>query len=115
MNFLKIQYHRELVLLFFVSYSIWLIGGRAEFHEPTSSVLIYDIETDSWGTGPALPRAAYEAGAATLNGELLVYCRFATEEWPESAYLIYRNAEWVEGPGGLGHIESGALATINLG
>ena len=88
---------------------IWLIGGAVN-HQASSSVLIYDIEADSWGTGPALPRATDRVRAATLNGELFVNCRLERElvNW------IYRNAEWAEGPGGLDG-EYGALASILLG
>ena len=34
---------------------LWLIGGEID-DEPTASVIIYDIASDSWAVGPALPR-----------------------------------------------------------
>ena len=88
---------------------IWLIGGVVN-HQANSSVLIYDIDADSWGTGPALPRATDRVRAATMNGELCVNCR----SQQESFTWIYRNPEWAEGPGGFdgGY---GALASILLG
>ena len=66
---------------------IWLIGGYAN-GAPTSSVLMYDIDADSWGTGPALPRAVTYAHAMTLNGE--VYVVEDTNTW------VYINAAWID-------------------
>ena len=84
---------------------IWLIGGYAN-GAPTSSVLIYDIDADLWGPGPALPRAAASVRAATLNGEIYVTDGAGT--------LIYRNATWVEAPGGP-NARYSACASLLLG
>ena len=85
---------------------IWLIGGIVSW-QTSSSVLIYDVEADSWGNGPALPLAATCVRATTLNGELLVTGSGAGN-W------IYRNAEWVEGPYELG-VNWGQLSSVTLG
>ena len=71
---------------------IWLMGGRVDYVE-SSSVLIYDIDTDSWGTGPAaLPRASSEARATTMNGELYITGGTSRATW------VYRNGAWVDAP-----------------
>ena len=72
---------------------IWLIGGSVDF-TPSSSVVIYDIDADSWGTGPALPWAAYGPRAAKLNGEIYVLRK--------DGYWVYRGTAWVDVPGGPG-------------
>ena len=72
---------------------IWLIGGTAD-RVVTTSVLIYDIDADSWGTGPALPWAAYGPRAAKLNGEIYVLRK--------DGYWVYRGTAWVDVPGGPG-------------
>ena len=69
---------------------LWLMGGKVDY-SASSSVFIYDIDTDSWGTGPAaLPRASSEARATTMNGELYITTSSAT--W------VYRNGAWVDAP-----------------
>ena len=69
---------------------IWLIGGRVD-HTPSSSVLIYDIDADSWGTGPALPGTAAGAHAVALAGEIYV-----SYDMDTAATWVYRNAAWVD-------------------
>ena len=70
---------------------IWVIGG-SDHSIPTSSVVIYDIEAESWATGPVLPRAASGPRATTLNDEVHVISQHGC--W------VRRNAAWVEVPGG---------------
>ena len=65
---------------------IWLIGGLTNW-ELNRSVLIYDIDADSWGTGRALPRAVKSQHATTHDGE--VYVISTDGAW------VYRNADWV--------------------
>ena len=72
---------------------IWLIGGCINW-VPIASVLIYDLEADSWGTGPALPRATCGARATTLNGEVHVIS--------SDGHWAYRGDAWVDVPGGPG-------------
>ena len=71
---------------------IWLIGGFVDF-TPSSSVVIYDIDADSWGPGPAIPRAVPYPFATTLNGELYVISTGGT--WAR------RNDAWVDAAGWL--------------
>ena len=71
---------------------VWLIGGITNW-TPTSSVLIYDIDADSWGTGPALPRAAMPR-ATTLDGEIFVNDDGSGGCW------VCRNGAWVDAVGG---------------
>ena len=71
---------------------LWLIGGDIEF-EPTASVIIYDIDSDSWAAGPALPRPINHGRAAELDGEI----KFTAE----TCCLALRNGTWAqdfEGP-----------------
>ena len=84
---------------------LWLIGGILNYNL-SSSVAIYDIEADSWGMGPALPRGVVEGCATTLNGEVFVASR--QQCW------IYRNATWVDLPRGPGAQEA-VSASILLG
>ena len=84
---------------------IWLIGGVVDDY--TSSVLIYDIEADSWGTGPALPRAACPPRATTLDGEIYV-----TSD--DGGSWIYRNAAWAAGPE-IANRTTPAFACLRLG
>ena len=70
---------------------LWVIGGLTNWAN-SNTVAIYDIDADSWGTGPALPRAASCARATTLNGEVYVVSHVGS--W------IHRNAAWVDIPGG---------------
>ena len=91
---------------------IWLIGGsvlvdpdadeddEAPREAPTirrgiSSVLLYDIQADSWGMGPAPPRAGTGGEgppprAAVLNGEIHVMS--------DESHWVYRGAAWVDAP-----------------
>ena len=86
--------------------NLWLIGGAVDNYA-SSSVVIYDIDADSWGTGPELPREAYGARATTLNGEVHVIGS-AGQCW------AYRGDAWVGLPGGPG-LHCHALAYIRLG
>mgnify|MGYP001337687168 CR=1 FL=1 len=60
--------------------------------QESSSVLIYDIDADSWVTGPSLPRATYGVRAAALNGEVHVIS--------SGSHRVYRGDAWVNAPGG---------------
>ena len=78
---------------------------------PTDSVFVYDVTSDSWMTGPPLPRAIEDCQATTTsNGEIFV-TGFAEEydddddadsedssREPREAKLCfaYRNGAWVE-------------------
>ena len=64
------------------------IGGRDEMFQTVGTVAIYDIASDSWATGPALPRAT-SACAAVHEGELYLVCSDG------SGVLAYRGAGWV--------------------
>ena len=60
-----------------------------------SSVLLYDIQADSWGMGPAPPRAGTGGEgppprAAVLNGEVHVLS--------DQSHWVYRGAAWVDAP-----------------
>ena len=68
-------------------------------------MLIYDIDADSWGTGPALPRDTYSVLAAALNGEVYVIGDLGS--W------VYRNAAWVGLPAP--EAKFPACASIRLG
>ena len=85
---------------------IWLIGGKIDY-EPSSSVLIYDIEANSWGTGPALPGAAFMPRATTLDGEIYITSH-------DGGSWIYRNAAWVAGPE-IANCTAPAFACLLLG
>ena len=69
---------------------LWLIGGKVNW-VPSSSVAIYDIDADSWGAGPALPRGVFGGRATTLNGD--VYFTSGEGTW------AYTNAAWEHVPG----------------
>ena len=91
---------------------IWLIGGAVDWRN-SDSVAIYDIEANSWGTGPALPRAVGTGRphAITLNGEIYVV-RSDGPAW------VYRNAVWLDAadmPGIPGSRRGYALVCLGLG
>ena len=97
---------------------LWLIGGTANWLA-SNSVLIYDIDADSWVTGPSLPRATYGVRAAALNGEVLVIPA-DTAAGARGHYAVipgnwvFRGAAWVDVPGGRAAVLS-ASAPILLG
>ena len=66
---------------------LWLIGGEID-DEPTASVIIYDIASDSWAVGPALPRPIARGRAAELDGEI----KFTDE----TCSLALRNGAWAQ-------------------
>ena len=49
--------------------NLWLMGGRTN-PTPLSSVIIYDVATDTWAAGPELPRRNCSCRAAVHDGEL---------------------------------------------
>ena len=50
---------------------LWLIGGIVDY-SPSASVLIYDVDDDTWTPGPSLPLAVSGICAAEFNGEIYV-------------------------------------------
>ena len=66
---------------------LWLIGGEID-NEPTASVIIYDIASDSWAAGPALPHPIIRSRAAELDGEIKVMA--------ETCSLALRNGAWAQ-------------------
>ena len=89
---------------------LWLIGGCNSSETMNNSVLIYDIDADSWGTGPALPEYACDLCATKLNDE--VYITGVRADL--GATWIYRNAMWERLPGGPG-VDSSTFASVILG
>ena len=59
---------------------------------PLGSVAIYDIDADSWSTGPELPLSAWLARAAALSDGVHVISG--------EGHWIYRGDAWVEAPCG---------------
>ena len=71
---------------------LWLIGGMEDW-QFSNSVIIYDIDTNSWGPGPALPHADQGTRAFTLSGEIHVILPGGPEN---IGYGLPRgNAAWV--------------------
>ena len=85
---------------------LWLIGGAVDYQQ-SSSVAIYDIDADSWETGPELPLAARDANATTLHGEVCVTSPAGT--W------AYRDATWVDMPRDNLAVKELAFASVLLG
>jgi hypothetical protein len=59
---------------------VYIMGG-SEPQDPEQSVrdpqpdfLIYDVETESWSTGPSLPGGRMECTAAAVGGRVWVMC-----------------------------------------
>ena len=90
---------------------VWLLGGLLENDEgdeaETASVLIYDAPSDSWATGPALPRAINRCSAANVGGEIFVTGQYSIPtpdvntpdeiDWEEhQCTYVYRDATWAE-------------------
>ena len=48
---------------------LWLMGGCTNY-TPLSSVIIYDVATDTWAAGPELPRRMASCRAAVHDGKL---------------------------------------------
>ena len=70
------------------------MGGLDESYASTASVIIYDIASDTWADGPALPRAIYGGRAAVLDGENCLVSNVGR--------YVLRNGTWAElaeGPG----------------
>ena len=85
---------------------LWVMGGSIH-DDVTDNVAIYDIEADSWGTGPALPHAPRGAAHATTHdGEVCLLS-------PRGAWVL-RNATWVVVRGAPG-THYPACASILLG
>jgi N-acetylneuraminic acid mutarotase len=54
---------------------LWLVGGFVGHHPglATTDVWVYDIDLDTWTSGPPLPRPIASGGAAIINGRLHYY------------------------------------------
>jgi N-acetylneuraminic acid mutarotase len=53
---------------------IWVLGGRTSFTGTQyANVEVYDATTDSWRTGPPLPRGRGGLTAAALSDRILVF------------------------------------------
>ncbi len=61
---------------------LWLLGPKSRYDDeegwddivlpPATFAFTYDIENDTWATGPALPRAIADCNAYVLNGKIHV-------------------------------------------
>ena len=78
---------------------LWLCGGRVRSptgdFESTATVVTYDLQNDSWATGPALPRAINFCSAAVCDGE--VHVTGCTDHSDQIGF-VYRGERWVELP-----------------
>ena len=73
-----------------------------------ASVLIYDEPSDTWTTGPALPRGMPDCCAAAVDGEIFITSYTIVEDNGEDSddssseetwarwCFAYRNAAWVQ-------------------
>ena len=79
------------------------MGGLDENYASTASVIIYDIASDTWADGPALPRAIYVGRAAVLDGENYLMSNVGS--------YVLRNGTWAELAEGPGVLPAGTHAT----
>ena len=70
---------------------LWLMGGRTNF-TPLSTVIIYDVATDTWAAGPELPRRMASCRAAVHDGKLHLT--------DQDGVYSHDNAGWVGVAGG---------------
>jgi N-acetylneuraminic acid mutarotase len=69
---------------------VWALGGRTSFFgRQHANVEVYDPGSDSWRTGPALPRGRGGLAAATLPEAIYVF-------GGESPFRIYNATEMYE-------------------
>ena len=82
------------------------MGGSVILYE--ASVLIYDEPSDTWTTGPALPRGMPDCCAAAVDGEIFITSYIIVEDNGEDSddssseetwvkwCFAYRNGAWVQ-------------------
>ena len=87
---------------------LWLMGGCHDANVTYASVLIYDEPSDTWTTGPALPRGMPDCCAAAVDGEIFITSDRIVEGNGEDSddsssevtwvkwCFAYRNGAWVQ-------------------
>ena len=94
---------------------LWLLGGYDEHGAPTTSVLLYDVQSDSWATGPALPKPVGCCAAATVSdGKVHVTC---FDDHEHEKLYCYTEEGWalVLPSAGTAIFEAATLESVLLG
>jgi hypothetical protein len=81
---------------------IWVAGGFTRLGA-TERVIVYDIATNTWRDGPALPTVSHHVQLAALNDELWAIGGFlggiTRTQWICTPRVLKLNGDrWVEGP-----------------